>query len=105
MINKISWKTYFVFMCFNYMHVPVVFWFFPETNGYKLEALDAIFEKAHEKGESPVWTERRVRKGKEGIDLEKHEHPGAGNDSDPEGTLRGAEIEKEEVSRDSNVHR
>ncbi|KAF2166975.1 hypothetical protein M409DRAFT_66475 [Zasmidium cellare ATCC 36951] len=104
MINKISWQTYFVFMCFNYMHVPIVFWFFPETNGYKLEAMDAIFEKAHEKGENPVWTERKFRKGKEEIDLEKHEHRGAGEDSDPEGALRGAEIEKEEMANDEGVH-
>ncbi|CZT25677.1 probable sugar transporter STL1 [Ramularia collo-cygni] len=96
MINKIAWKTYFVFMCFNFFHVPVVYWFFPETNGYKLEAMDAIFEKAHETGENPVWTERRVRKGKDVLDIEKHEnHPGS--DSEPEGGVRGAEIEKEEI--------
>ncbi|KAF7197786.1 Sugar transporter STL1 [Pseudocercospora fuligena] len=103
MINKISWQTYFVFMCFNYMHVPVVFWFFPETNGYKLETMDAIFEKAHAKGENPVWTERHVRKGKEGLDLEKHEHPGQAGE--PEGALRGAEEEKEEISRDESDSR
>lgn len=84
------------------MHIPVVYWFFPETNGYKLEAMDAIFEKAHAAGENPVWTERRVRKGKETIDLEKHEHHGANDASEPEGTVRGAELEKEEVSDEGN---
>lgn len=105
MINKIGWQTYFVFMCFNFMHVPVVFWFFPETNGYKLEAMDAIFERAHERGENPVWVERKVRKGKEGLDVEKTENVGSGADDDePEGGVRGAEAEKEELERDSEVH-
>lgn len=101
MINKIAWKTYFVFMCFNFFHVPVVLWAFPETNGYKLEAMDAIFEKAHETGENPVWTERRVRKGQDVLDVEKHEnHPGS--DSEPEGGVRGAEVEKEEIREDDS---
>ncbi|CAK1356963.1 unnamed protein product [Cercospora beticola] len=103
MINKIGWQTYFVFMCFNFMHVPVVFWFFPETNGYKLEAMDAIFERAHERGENPVWTERKVRKGKEGLDVEKHDHDGVASTEEPEGGVRGAELEKEEMSRDSDA--
>ncbi|KAI9753060.1 MAG: hypothetical protein M4579_005359 [Chaenotheca gracillima] len=70
MINTIAWKTYFVFMCTNLAFIPMVFFLFPETNGYKLEKLDAIFAEAHEKGENPVWTERRVRKG-ETLDVEK----------------------------------
>lgn len=63
MINRISWQTYFVFMCFNLAFVPVVYFTFVETNGYKLETMDSIFAEAHEKGENPVWTEKRVRKG------------------------------------------
>lgn len=65
MINTIAWKTYFVFFCFNIAFVPLVYFFFPETNGHKLEVLDAIFAEAHEKGENPVFTERRWR-GEEG---------------------------------------
>ncbi|KAH9826095.1 general substrate transporter [Teratosphaeria destructans] len=102
MIAKISWKTFFVFMCFNYAHIPIVYFFFPETNGYKLEKMDAIFEEAHKAGQNPVFTERQVRKGKKHVDEEKHGHPGAGFDSEPEypeGTLRGAEEEKEEMTR------
>jgi hypothetical protein len=56
MINTIAWKTYFVFMCFNIAFVPIVYFTFPETNGYKLEKLDVIFEEAHNKGQNPVWT-------------------------------------------------
>lgn len=69
MINKIAWKTYFVFFCFNIAFIPCIYFFFPETNGHKLETLDAIFTQAHEKGENPVFTEKRYRKGKEDLDI------------------------------------
>lgn len=62
MINTIAWKTYFVFFCFNVAIIPVVYFFLPETNGYKLETLDAIFNDAHEKKQNPVFTERHWRK-------------------------------------------
>lgn len=62
MINRIQWKTYFVFFCFNIVFVPIVYFFLPETNGWKLETLDAIFAEAHEKKQNPVFTERHWRK-------------------------------------------
>ncbi|KAH7063099.1 general substrate transporter [Macrophomina phaseolina] len=70
MINKIAWETYFVFMCFNFAFIPIVYFTFVETNGYPLEKMDAIFAEAYEKNENPVWTEKRVRKG-EVLDVEK----------------------------------
>ncbi|KAI5237102.1 general substrate transporter [Aureobasidium subglaciale] len=63
MINSIAWKTYFVFMCFNFAFIPVVYYTFVETNGYKLEAMDEIFHIAHQNGENPVKVEKRMRKG------------------------------------------
>jgi hypothetical protein len=39
-----------------------IYFLFPEPNGHKLEVLDAIFHEAHEKGENPVFTEKRWRK-------------------------------------------
>ncbi|KAK5709353.1 hypothetical protein LTR17_019866 [Elasticomyces elasticus] len=59
MISSMTWKTYFVFFCFNVAFVPIVYFCFPETNGYKLEELDAIFAEARANGENPVLTERR----------------------------------------------
>lgn len=102
MINTISWKTYFVFFCFNAAFVPIVFWFFPETNGYKLEKLDAIFTEAYEKGENPVWVERRVRKGDATLDVEQiADGAGEAGGSDVEEKKDEAgepgAIEKEEV--------
>jgi hypothetical protein len=39
-----------------------IYFLFPEPNSHKLEVLDAIFHEAHEKGENPVFTEKRWRK-------------------------------------------
>lgn len=39
-----------------------MYFYLPETNGWKLETLDTIFNEAHEKGENPVFVERRWRK-------------------------------------------
>ena len=104
MINTISWKTYFVFMCMNFAFVPVVYWTFPETNAYKLETMDAIFAEAHEKGENPVWTES-VRKRGGGAELERRHgvENGSGSGVDDEenggGSKRNTadEGEKEEI--------
>lgn len=54
-------------MCFNFAFVPVIYFTFIETNGYKLEAMDAIFAIAKEEGKNPVWVEKDVRKGKRSI--------------------------------------
>ncbi|KAI5364563.1 Putative major facilitator, sugar transporter, major facilitator superfamily [Septoria linicola] len=61
MINRIAWKTYFVFFCFNIAFIPCIYFLFPETNSHKLETLDAIFNEAYEKNENPVFTEKRWR--------------------------------------------
>jgi MFS family permease len=62
LLNSIKWKTYFVFMCFNFAFIPVVYYTFVETNGYKLETMDEIFHIAHKNGENPVKVEKRFRK-------------------------------------------
>ncbi|KAK5681959.1 hypothetical protein LTS10_006494 [Elasticomyces elasticus] len=66
-----TWKTYFVFFCFNVAFVPIKWlptlspnarrFLRPRTNGYKLEEPGAIFAEAHAKGKNPVFTERRYR--------------------------------------------
>lgn len=82
MINSIAWKTYFVFMCFNFSFIPVVYYTFVETNGYKLEAMDEIFHIAHQNGENPVKVEKRVRKGNTDAlgELEKRSSVGSNGD-------------------------
>jgi len=81
MINTIAWKTYFVFMCFNLAAIPIVYFLFPETNGWKLETMDAIFEDAHANKQNPVFTEKRWRK--QGW---KNRKDNTGNGSDSHGS-------------------
>lgn len=96
MLYTISWKSYFVFMCFNFAFIPVVYLTFVETNGYSLEKLDAVFAEAYEKKENPVFTERRIRNG-EPLDVEKRDEAGEGevehrerrSDNESETTLTG----------------
>lgn len=62
LINTISWKTYFVFFCFNVAFISIMYFPFPENNGYMLETLDEIFEIAHCKHQNPVRNEKAFRK-------------------------------------------
>lgn len=42
-INNIGWRTYIIFAVLNACWVPIIFFFFPETKGLELEAVDALF--------------------------------------------------------------
>lgn len=42
-INSIGWRTYIIFAVLNACWVPIIFFFFPETKGLELEAVDALF--------------------------------------------------------------
>ncbi|KAL0579235.1 hypothetical protein V5O48_002797 [Marasmius crinis-equi] len=44
-IANISWRVFIIFAIFNALWVPIVYFFFPETRGLELEAIDHIFEK------------------------------------------------------------
>ncbi|KAK7439071.1 hypothetical protein VKT23_017777 [Stygiomarasmius scandens] len=44
-IANISWRVFIIFAVFNALWVPIVYFFFPETRGLELEAIDHIFEK------------------------------------------------------------
>nr|POE48792.1 sugar transporter stl1 [Quercus suber] len=70
MINTIAWKTYFVFFCFNIVFIPIIYFTFPETNGHKLETLDAIFAQAHAEKKNPVFMEYEFRKNGAKSDVE-----------------------------------
>ncbi|KAF6795045.1 sugar transporter [Colletotrichum musicola] len=42
--SNIGWKTYIIFAVLNLSFIPVVYFFFPETSGISLEALDYLFD-------------------------------------------------------------
>ncbi|KFY31987.1 hypothetical protein V493_00622 [Pseudogymnoascus sp. VKM F-4281 (FW-2241)] len=48
-IENIGWRTYIIFAVLNACWVPIIFFFFPETKGLELEAVDALFS-----GDAPL---------------------------------------------------
>ncbi|KAK5801351.1 hypothetical protein VI817_003563 [Penicillium citrinum] len=42
-INNIGWRTYIVFAAFNLAFIPMIYFFYPETAGFSLEAVDLAF--------------------------------------------------------------
>lgn len=45
MIDNIGWATYLVFAIINACFLPIIFFFYPETQGRSLEEIDIIFAK------------------------------------------------------------
>jgi hypothetical protein len=44
-MGDLGWKGYLIFTIFNAAFVPVIYFFYPETTGRRLEEIDAIFYK------------------------------------------------------------
>lgn len=42
-IAHIGWRTYIIFAAFNLAFVPMIYFLFPETAGFSLEAVDLAF--------------------------------------------------------------
>ncbi|KAL4960451.1 sugar transporter [Aspergillus stella-maris] len=89
-IANIGWRTYIIFAAFNLAFVPMVYFLYPETAGFSLEAVDLAFM---DHGVSPVrksdelW--RAMRAGK---DVSLAEERGAGGDGEKgEGTQERVE--------------
>jgi hypothetical protein len=43
LIDSIGWRTYIVFAAFNLAFIPMIYFFYPETAGFSLEAVDLTF--------------------------------------------------------------
>lgn len=82
-------------MCFNFAFIPIIYFFFPETNGHKLERLDAIFTEAYEKGENPVFAEKRLRKRGGTLDVEQR--------ADSDWRAEGGEKERSDKEGEKDV--
>lgn len=52
-IQKSDWGCYLFFALVNFLWVPVIFFFYPETAGRTLEEIDIVFAKAHTDGSQP----------------------------------------------------
>lgn len=42
-IDNIGWRTYLIFAAFNLAFVPMIYFLYPETAGFSLEAVDLAF--------------------------------------------------------------
>ncbi|KAK5942454.1 hypothetical protein PMZ80_005019 [Knufia obscura] len=45
LVANLQWKTYLIFMAFNFGFIPVIYFLFPETKGLTLEKIDFLFLK------------------------------------------------------------
>lgn len=55
-INRIQWKAYLIFMITNFLFIPVVYFYYPETGNLRLEDVDLIFSR----GGDPVKQARMM---------------------------------------------
>lgn len=46
-IGKSGWGCYLFFALMNYLWIPIIFFFYPETAGRSLEEIDIIYAKSH----------------------------------------------------------
>ncbi|GKT46343.1 sugar transporter STL1 [Colletotrichum spaethianum] len=76
-INRLQWKAYLIFMVTNFVFVPVIYFFYPETSNFRLEEIDEFFTS----GGSPVKIAKELSKAmkigadRAGCDPEKVLHP------------------------------
>lgn len=52
-INRSKWGCYLFFALINFLYVPIIYFFYPETAGRSLEEIDIIFAKAYVDGKAP----------------------------------------------------
>lgn len=60
MIASIGWGTFLIFACANALFIPVIYFYYPETKGRTLEAIDLIFATAFEEKERPTHIAERM---------------------------------------------
>lgn len=63
--NRLKWKAYLIFMVMNFLFIPTVYFFYPETSNLKLEDIDHIFSTSG----NPVTIARAMVKSAEIIGI------------------------------------
>ncbi|GAB7350276.1 hypothetical protein MBLNU459_g0917t3 [Dothideomycetes sp. NU459] len=94
-IQNIQWRTFIIFACFCAAWVPLVYCFFPETNGLQLEDIDHLFEKGgitggviHAKGGRTVQPGyHSTHPNNEGVKKDRYEAMGIEHKAEKETTL------------------
>ncbi|KAJ5102490.1 hypothetical protein N7532_003019 [Penicillium argentinense] len=65
-IDNIGWRTYIIFAVFNLAFVPMIYFLYPETAGFSLEAVDLTFmdrTKSPVKKADELW--KSIRRGQQ----------------------------------------
>lgn len=88
-IANISWRTFIIFAVCCALWVPIVYTFFPETNGLELEDVDHLFEKGGLTG--GVWT------SKGGRTVRRREHMDQLEEGGLDGSMRGSKDIREDT--------
>jgi hypothetical protein len=60
MTASIGWATFLIFAIANALFIPVIYFFYPETKGRTLEAIDVIFATAYTEKERPTHIAKRM---------------------------------------------
>ncbi|KXH54058.1 hypothetical protein CSAL01_01964 [Colletotrichum salicis] len=67
-INRLQWKAYLIFVITNFLFVPIIYFFYPETSNFRLEDIDEFFTS----GGNPVKVAKEMSKAmRAGNDAEK----------------------------------
>ncbi|KAF5525189.1 Sugar transporter STL1 [Colletotrichum aenigma] len=83
-INRLQWKAYLIFVVTNFVFIPLIYFFYPETSNFRLEEIDEFFTQ----GRNPVKVAKEMQKAmKSGQDI---------SGADAEKTVSGSS-EKEKV--------
>ncbi|OJJ31257.1 hypothetical protein ASPWEDRAFT_187172 [Aspergillus wentii DTO 134E9] len=80
-INRLQWKAYLIFMVTNFLFVPILYFFYPETSNLRLEDIDLIFSRsgnpvqnaramAVEVRQFGCVQEEQQKMGKDGVSME-----------------------------------
>ena len=56
-IERIGWKYYMLYAIFNFLFIPIIWYFYVETANLSLEQVDQMFEIKHDAGKDMSWSD------------------------------------------------
>ncbi|KAL3476070.1 general substrate transporter [Aspergillus californicus] len=56
-IESIGWRYYMLYAIFNFLFIPIIWYFYVETANLSLEQVDRLFEIKHDAGKDMSWSD------------------------------------------------
>ncbi|KAL2830879.1 general substrate transporter [Aspergillus cavernicola] len=56
-IESIGWRYYMLYAIFNFLFIPIIWYFYVETANLSLEQVDRLFEIKHDAGKDMSWSQ------------------------------------------------